>query len=116
MRNDKRPLQMPLLKFLAGTSFRIRRRFMRSSTSNNARAVLDCSRPSPWFFWFVVGAGFALMAMNGQGAENLGSLLRVGTDNPAFARIESELGPIVSPDPMGHDGQLYYMIARDPFG
>jgi hypothetical protein len=29
--------------------------------------------------------------------------------------MQRELGPIVTPDRIGHDGQLYYLIARDPF-
>ncbi|HJR59046.1 MAG TPA: hypothetical protein VJ813_06610 [Vicinamibacterales bacterium] len=66
-------------------------------------------------FWFVAGAAFTLMAMNAQGGGTWASLLRVGSDNPALGRLQSELGPIVTPDRTGHDGQLYYLIARDPF-
>lgn len=55
------------------------------------------------------------MTMNVQGVQNWGSLLRVGSNNPLHSAIERDLGPIVSPDPIGHDGQLYYLIARDPF-
>jgi hypothetical protein len=77
--------------------------------------VMDCSRPAASLFWLVVGAALALVAMRSAG-QNWPSLLRVGSESPAKQRIERELGPIVSPDRRGHDGQLYYLIARDPFG
>lgn len=83
--------------------------------SDNSAHVVDCSRPTTWAFWFVAGAALTLLAVNAQGGANWASLLRVGSGNPAFARIESELGPVVAPDRIGHDGQLYYLIARDPF-
>ena len=62
-----------------------------------------------------MGAAFAVIAMAGQGADTWASLLRVGSDNPALRRMETELGPISTFDSRGHDGQLYYLIARDPF-
>jgi hypothetical protein len=48
--------------------------------------------------------------------ESWASLLHVGSSNPALSKIRAELGPLVTPDPIGHDGQLYYLIARDPLG
>jgi hypothetical protein len=81
----------------------------------NPSDVVDCSRPATFIFWFVVGALFAVAVMAGQGLDNWASLLRVGSDNPARAQIERELGRVHSPDRTGHDGQLYYLIARDPF-
>jgi hypothetical protein len=77
--------------------------------------VLDCSRAATCLFWFVAGAALALGAIASQGSPNLASLIRVGSANPALHEIQRELGPIVSPDRTGHDAQLYYLIARDPF-
>ncbi len=85
---------------------------MRSSA---AVKILDCSRPGPALFWFVIGASLAVGAMRAQNPPNLASLLRVGSTNPLLAQIEQELGPIESPDSVGHDGQIYYLIARDPW-
>ena len=84
-------------------------------TSGQQVNVLDCSRLANALFWCAVGSALALTLMFGQGARNWASMLRVGSTNPARAMIEAELGPIVSPDPIGHDGQLYYLMARDPF-
>ncbi|MEO5897263.1 MAG: hypothetical protein ABIS06_16350 [Vicinamibacterales bacterium] len=42
-------------------------------------------------------------------------MLRVGSKNPLRQQIEMELGPVVSTNAVGHDGQIYYVIARDPF-
>jgi len=44
------------------------------------------------------------------------ALLRVGTQNPLFDRFASELGPLPTSEPIGHDGQLFYAVARDPLG
>jgi hypothetical protein len=67
-------------------------------------------------FWMAIGAGMALVFMYVQAQGSWASLLRVGARNPALDRIQSELGPVHPPDPVGHDGQLTYLIARDPFG
>lgn len=75
---------------------------------------LDCSRPAAALLWGVIGAALAVAAYVVQGAPNAASLLRVGTANPLAAQIERELGPATTGDPVGHDGQLYYLIARDP--
>ena len=77
---------------------------------------LDCSRMTSAIFWMVIGVGMALAFMYVQSQGSWASLLRVGTRNPALTRIESELGPVRPPDPIGHDGQLTYLVARDPFG
>jgi hypothetical protein len=50
-----------------------------------------------------------------QAPPNVASLLRVGSTNPFFATMQKELGPLVAAGPIGHDGQLYYLVARDPF-
>ena len=67
-------------------------------------------------FWMAIGAGMALVFMYAQSQGSWASLLRVGAQNPALHRIQGELGPVHPPDPVGHDGQLTYLIARDPFG
>jgi len=77
--------------------------------------VLDCSRSLTAVFWLAIGAALALFVMRSTG-QNWASLLRVGSESPARPKIERELGPVVSPDVRGHDGQIYYLIARDPFG
>jgi hypothetical protein len=43
-------------------------------------------------------------------------MIRVGANNPLYRRALAELGPLPDHDPMGHDGQAYYFIARDPWG
>jgi hypothetical protein len=78
-------------------------------------SALDCSRPATALFWGVMGAALALAACLAQGSPNSASLLRVGSNNPLRVQIERELGPLAVTDPTGHDGQLYYLVARDPF-
>lgn len=66
---------------------------------------------------FALGTFVALLVI-GTGAWYLGGwagLVRVGSRNPMFNRINHELGPLPS-ETTGHDGQLYYLIARDPAG
>lgn len=77
--------------------------------------ALDCSRPGTACFWCALGVLFALIAMVGQGMPTWASLLRVGSGNPALKTMTDELGPIMLLDRTGHDGQIYYLIARDPF-
>jgi hypothetical protein len=67
-------------------------------------------------FWFAVGAVLALAVLTGYAGVNWTSLLRVGSTNPLLDRIEGDLGAVLPRDPIGHDGQIYYMIARDPLG
>lgn len=42
-------------------------------------------------------------------------LIRVGADGTARTPIEIELGPVRCLDAVGHDGQINYLVARDPF-
>ena len=68
--------------------------------------------------WFFLGAGgilvmqFAWVAAHGG---NWTLLLRVGSEMPHRDFMEHELGPLKMLDTVGHDGQLNYIIARDPF-
>lgn len=74
-------------------------------------------RPDFRLVWFLAGAAVAAMAMAGE-ALVMGSwaaLVRVGTDNPAFSRLDTEIGPLPAVR-RGHDGQIFYLIARDPLG
>ena len=84
--------------------------------SPGAGRALDCSRPATAVFWGAIGAALAVAAFLLQDAPNWASALRVGSRNPLRHQIERELGPITVATPTGHDGQLYYLIARDPFG
>jgi hypothetical protein len=77
-------------------------------------SALDCSLLRPCVFWFSIGLLLGLAAMRGQGAPNWASLLRVGSSTPFIGQIQRELGPVHPPDPVGHDGQLFFLIARDP--
>jgi hypothetical protein len=77
-------------------------------------SALDCSRLAPCVFWFSVGLLLGAFAIAAQGAPNVASLLRVGSMNPLIAQIERDLGPVHPRDETGHDGQLFYLIARDP--
>lgn len=86
---------------------------MRSAGRNDP---LDCSRPATALFWFVAGVVIATGTMAATGRGDWTALLRVGSANPLLPRIEAELGPVALLDALGHDGQLYYLIARDPFG
>ena len=78
--------------------------------------VLDCSRPGTLIFWFILGAALGVTVMGAYGAGGWRSLLHVGSRNPLLHTIESELGPLAPSDATGHDGQLYYLVARDPLG
>jgi hypothetical protein len=78
-------------------------------------AALDCSRPGPAAFWFGLGVGLGLLVMFGASRGDLTWLLHVGALNPGLHKFEKELGPVKTPDDRGHDGQIYYLIARDPF-
>ena len=78
--------------------------------------VLDCSRPGTLVFWFILGAAVGITVMSAYGAGRWRSLLHVGSDNPLRHQIESDLGPLSTDDATGHDGQLYYLVARDPLG
>lgn len=86
---------------------------MRTAGGSDA---LDCSRPGTLIFWFVVGAALGIAVMVAHSAGRWSSLLHVGSSNPLLHSIESELGAVSTDDALGHDGQFYYLIARDPFG
>lgn len=67
--------------------------------------------------WFLIGVSAALLLQwhqvfsTGQG---LAMTLRVGDTSPARTVIEAELGEVPVTRGAGHDGQYYYLIARDP--
>src|SRR5690242_11704708 len=68
--------------------------------------------------WFLAGCGLVLALQTffvRQHGGDWAVLLHVGADKPHRAFIEEELGPIVCPDALGHDGQVNYLIARNPF-
>jgi hypothetical protein len=68
--------------------------------------------------WFLVSCGLVLAFQTFFVRQNGGDwavLVRVGADKPHRAHVEEELGPIVCLDALGHDGQINYLIARDPF-
>ena len=68
--------------------------------------------------WFAAGCGLVLALQAffvHQHGGDWAVLVRVGADKPHRAHIEEELGPIVCLDSLGHDGQINYLIARDPF-
>jgi len=77
--------------------------------------VQDCSRPAALGFWFVAGLVLAITILS-HGTNAWPALLHVGSSNPFLTRIENDLGPLSTADATGHDGQLYYLIARDPLG
>ena len=81
---------------------------------SNRHNLLDCSRLQNAAFWFALGAFIAMVVMRSYAVKHVGVLLHVGSNNPLLSRMQSELGPLVPADPIGHDGQLYYLVARDP--
>lgn len=81
--------------------------------------ALDCSRAPAALKWFAAGALILLLPLllNVLVRGNTWrSLLPVGRDLALRPWIERELGQLHSQDPLGHDGQLYFAIARDPLG
>jgi hypothetical protein len=80
---------------------------------------LDCSRPRILLSWFLLGAGvlFAVQAsVVWQHGGQWTWLLHVGSQKPFRRLIEFELGPVIADSPLGHDGEMFYVIARDPLG
>lgn len=80
--------------------------------------ILDCSKPANFLFWFVAGALVVLIPQAAWVQLNGGNwayLLRVGEDATLRPKIDRELGPVQPTDRLGHDGQMCYAIARDPF-
>jgi hypothetical protein len=68
-----------------------------------------------WFFAGVLVALAGQMSFAAQSEDGLAGLLMVGSENPLLGQIETELGPLHPAGPLGHDGQISYLIARDPF-
>jgi hypothetical protein len=71
-----------------------------------------------WLGWFLVGFCLVLVFQGLYVARYRGDwtvLVRVGAIKPHRGLIEDELGPVKCVDPLGHDGQVNYLIARDPF-
>jgi hypothetical protein len=68
--------------------------------------------------WFLLGAAlaaaFQIYFVSRYGGD-WSVLLHVGALKPHRAFIENELGPVKCLDDLGHDGQVNYLIARDPF-
>jgi hypothetical protein len=68
--------------------------------------------------WFAIGAGLVLAFQTvwvGLHRWDPTVLLRVGSGLPHMEVVEADLGPVHSLDPLGHDGQINYLLARDPF-
>jgi hypothetical protein len=86
-----------------------------TSTDTHAN-LLDPSHPGNVVFWFAAGASLAFVVMWSAVGGEPRRLLRVGTSNPLRPALETELGPLAGTDSVGHDGQLYYAVARDPLG
>jgi hypothetical protein len=76
----------------------------------------DCSRRAAALFWVSAGFVLTLAMLHTFSGGRWAWLLSVGSSNPLLEQIELELGPVGSRDRLGHDGQLVYMIARDPLG
>lgn len=76
---------------------------------------------SVWYLtiWFVIGCAFPLafqlltVTLNDQ---PLVWLLHVGEESTLRNAIENELGDVPTVSGRGMDGQIFYMIARDPLG
>jgi hypothetical protein len=98
-------------------------------TPNQQRTALSiCADPEPFphrprtlqrLGWFLAGCGVVLALQSvfvWQHGGDWTLLIRVGAEKPHRAHIEDELGPLVCLDALGHDGQINYLMARDPFG
>jgi hypothetical protein len=91
---------------------------LQESREYSARRAVAVSRPVALALWFLAGTAFGVivMAAYASGRGGWTHLLNVGANNPLLYRLESELGPLAPADATGHDGQLYYLVARDPLG
>ena len=81
-------------------------------------AFLKSSRRRAVLGWFAAGVLVALLGQVSfatRSEDGLAGLLMVGSENPLLSQIEAELGPLHPAGPLGHDGQISYLIARDPF-
>ncbi len=71
-----------------------------------------------WQFWLVLtvvvtaGVQFSIASAFGDPA----ALLHAGKDYPASEFLQEELGEVPLFPSVGHDGQAFYVIARQPFG
>lgn len=86
---------------------------------SSERETIDCSIPTVFVGWFFAGALDVLCTQYFAVSQKSGDwnwLLHVGSQSLNRDLIESELGKITSDDPIGHDGQLFYLVVRDPFG
>jgi hypothetical protein len=71
-----------------------------------------------FFVWFLAGVGLVLSfqaCFISRYGWDWRVLVRVGATKPHRGLIESELGPMTCVDAPGHDGQVNYLVARDPF-
>jgi hypothetical protein len=71
-----------------------------------------------FFVWFLAGVCLVLTFQAffiSRHAWDWRVLVRVGATKPHRGVIESELGPMTCLDAPGHDGQVNYLVARDPF-
>jgi hypothetical protein len=69
------------------------------------------------FGWFLTGFSLVLLFQVffvWRYAWDWSILVRVGADKPHRSLIEQELGPVICVDSGGHDGQVNYLIGRDP--
>ena len=69
--------------------------------------------------WFVIGCAVGVLAQVLHLAPlgfDAAATLRVGSESAALHVIVSDLGRVPVTEGQGHDGQYYYLIARDPFG
>lgn len=67
--------------------------------------------------WFLIGVAIAVLLQGHQlhsSGQGLAMTLRLGDTSPARSVIEAELGDVPVTRGAGHDGQYYYLVARDP--
>lgn len=91
---------------------------MNSDLASAHDRLLDCSRAGNFAFWFSSGVFVVLVSqityLSYQDA-NWAYLIRVGSESTLRPLIVSELGSVKPTDVLGHDGQMCYAIARDPW-
>lgn len=67
----------------------------------------------------VVGAllavGLVLFDVQARGGANPVSLVQPGSEGPSAAAVQADFPDLDLPNGIGHDGQQFYAIARDPF-
>lgn len=81
---------------------------------------LNCSKPGNLLGWLLFGAApvvlLQTLAVWSHAEGNWLWLLHVSKEKPLRPQIERELGPAGPYVPYGHDGEMFYVIARDPWG